>query len=103
VVFPGKLSYNLNFADVGVGLKAWDNVPEAGKYQIFAAAALIEIAAETQKPHYMKAGAPTFDGPKVNGRLAELKNGRLAMIGVASFYAGSVIPGSVPGLPATWQ
>ena len=28
----------------------------------------------------------------------EIKNGRLAMIGIASFYCSAVIPGSVPGL-----
>ena len=28
--------------------------------------------------------------------LSELKNGRLAMIGIASFYAAETIPGSVP-------
>mmetsp|Transcript_10813 Transcript_10813/g.15247 ORF Transcript_10813/g.15247 Transcript_10813/m.15247 type:complete len:203 (+) Transcript_10813:79-687(+) len=32
-------------------------------------------------------------------RLRELKNGRLAMIGIASFVAGHFIPGSVPCLP----
>jgi hypothetical protein len=31
--------------------------------------------------------------------LKELKNGRLAMIGIASFAANHFIPGSVPGLP----
>lgn len=36
------------------------------------------------------------------GRMAELKNGRLAMIAVASFYFGSTLPGSVPALPTTW-
>merc|ERR1712129_34641 len=34
-------------------------------------------------------------------RISELKNGRLAMIAVASFYAGCQIPGSVPLLPGT--
>ena len=33
---------------------------------------------------------------------AELKNGRLAMIAVASFYYGGLIPGSVPALPSNW-
>ena len=31
--------------------------------------------------------------------IAELKNGRLAMIGIASLYAATVIKGSVPGIP----
>merc|ERR1712167_38822 len=33
-------------------------------------------------------------------RLAELNNGRLAMIGIASFAATNFIPGSVPALPS---
>ena len=33
-------------------------------------------------------------------RTAELKNGRLAMIGVASFVSAHFIPDSVPLLPA---
>jgi hypothetical protein len=37
---------------------------------------------------------------KESMRLKELKNGRLAMLGIASFAANYFIPGSVPGLPA---
>ena len=53
--------------------------------------------------HYMKAGMPQFEGKRARGRMSELKNGRLAMIAVASYYAGVVIPGSVPMLPGTWH
>eukprot|EP00542_Grammatophora_oceanica_P011178 CAMPEP_0194028216 /NCGR_PEP_ID=MMETSP0009_2-20130614/2246_1 /TAXON_ID=210454 /ORGANISM="Grammatophora oceanica, Strain CCMP 410" /LENGTH=200 /DNA_ID=CAMNT_0038667547 /DNA_START=47 /DNA_END=649 /DNA_ORIENTATION=- len=39
------------------------------------------------------------DDGKMKMRLRELKNGRLAMIGIASFLAAHFIPGSVPCLP----
>merc|ERR1712007_296000 len=43
---------------------------------------------------------PSFDLRKK--QLAELKNGRLAMIGVASMAANHVIPGSVPFLTGAY-
>jgi len=102
--FPGKISLHppMDFADLGVGYAAWENLPAAGKAQIFAVAGLIEIANELEKPHYLKAGMIKFEGPKAKSRIAELKNGRAAMIGVASFYYAGLIPGSVPLIPSTW-
>ena len=38
------------------------------------------------------------DEAKARGRDVEIKNGRLAMIGIASLYAAATIPGSVPGI-----
>jgi hypothetical protein len=104
VTFPGMLSTSEGkaFADLpSDALGAWAAVPEAGKMQIFAVAGLIEIANEVKKPHYMKAGMPTFDRStrKGRGRMAELKNGRLAMIAVAAMFAETKVPGSVPLLP----
>ncbi|KAL1523640.1 hypothetical protein AB1Y20_018575 [Prymnesium parvum] len=103
--FPGMLSQHppIAFADLGTGLAAWDAVPIAGKAQILAAAGIIETASEMRKPHYLKGGMIKFEGPKADSRISELKNGRLAMIAVASFYSASVLPGSVPGLPAVWH
>merc|ERR1719409_1047643 len=103
--FPGYISKSsdLTFEQLGTGLAAWDAVPAAGKAQIFAAAGVIEAINEFKKPHYLKGGMIKYDGPKAKGRLSELKNGRLAMIAVASFYSESIIDGSVPGLPSTWQ
>jgi Chlorophyll A-B binding protein len=39
------------------------------------------------------------DKQKVDMRMKELKNARLAMIGFASYVADYFIPGSVPGMP----
>lgn len=48
---------------------------------------------------YLK-GYPTEEDERRKMELKELKNGRLAMIGIASFLSAHYIPGSVPGLPA---
>ncbi len=104
-------------------------VPAEGKLQIAAWALMMEIAQEAKKPHYTRGGVPgkldalPFDGvegiwvPKIKfwdplnflgnlseeqkakKRVSELKNGRLAMIAIMSFFAGHAIPGSVPLLP----
>jgi hypothetical protein len=39
------------------------------------------------------------DKQKMDIRMKELKNARLAMIGFASYVADYFIPGSVPGMP----
>ena len=48
---------------------------------------------------YLK-GYPDDEAKRRDIELKELKNGRLAMIGFASFVSAHYIPGSVPGLPA---
>ena len=107
---------------------AWSNVPEAGKLQILGLIFLLELSTESKKPHYMRGGVPgkidqlPFEGiqgiwaPKIKfwdplgftnalsaeqkakKRKAELKNGRLAMIGIISFLVGHNLPGAVPAL-----
>jgi len=107
---------------------AWSNVPEAGKLQILGIIFMLELSTESKKPHYMRGGVPgkidslPFDGvqgiwaPKIKfwdplgfmgaltpeqkarKRKAELKNGRLAMIGIISFLVGHNLPGAVPAL-----
>merc|ERR1712060_96382 len=107
---------------------AWEAVPTAGKLQIISIIFMLELATESKKPHYMRGGVPgkldqlPFDGvtgiwaPKIKfwdplnftgalsaeqlakKRKAELKNGRLAMIGIISFLSAHSIPGSVPAV-----
>ena len=107
---------------------AWGKVPEEGKLQILLLIFGLELASESKKPHYMRGGVPgkieslPFDGiqgiwaPKIKfwdplgfmgalteeqkakKRKAELKNGRLAMIGIISFLVGHNLPGAVPAL-----
>ncbi len=43
--------------------------------------------------------AKMTDAQKEDMAMKELKNGRLAMIGIAGLFAGVVIPGSVPYVP----
>ena len=105
------------------GIIAW-----FGKLQILSLIFLLELSTESKKPHYMRGGVPgkidslPFDGisgiwaPKIKfwdplgftgalteeqkakKRKAELKNGRLAMIGIISFLVGHNLPGAVPAL-----
>ena len=122
VIFPGDIATGVPFASLGKGIQAWSNVPDWGKLQIILAIGAIETASEYKKPHYMSGGkVGAIDGPfglrlwdplntfpgmdegvKTNRRQMELNNGRLAMIGAASFIAASYIDGAVPALPSGW-
>merc|ERR1719487_2601511 len=117
-LFPGYLSIeqSITFESLGRdGYAAWDAVPEAGKAQIIGIVGILELLGEASvKPHYMSAGTPgkipllwdplgftkTLSAETLaRKRTAELKNGRLAMIGVMSFVSAHYIPDSVPLLP----
>ncbi|EED91539.1 predicted protein [Thalassiosira pseudonana CCMP1335] len=118
---PGELSYGLDFASIpSKGLDAWEAVPGWGKVQMLLFAGLIEFHDEIffskRGTHYMKGGIPgknmvpglydplgfskgRSEEAKARGRASEIKNGRLAMIGVAGMYAAATIDGSVPLQP----
>mmetsp|Transcript_13092 Transcript_13092/g.38995 ORF Transcript_13092/g.38995 Transcript_13092/m.38995 type:complete len:215 (-) Transcript_13092:53-697(-) len=109
--FPGTIDYKTSFSDLAAmpPFEAWDNVPLGGKLQILGWIFCVEVASEMGKPHYLKGGDfVTYDwanlGPKDEAAMlrkqnAELKNGRLAMIGIMSFFAAANIPGAVPMVP----
>mmetsp|Transcript_6318 Transcript_6318/g.9089 ORF Transcript_6318/g.9089 Transcript_6318/m.9089 type:complete len:195 (-) Transcript_6318:306-890(-) len=88
--------------------EAMEKTPAMGWVQIFVAAGIVEVLTETVLgTHYLN----TEDG-HVNPLMftdvpdkmkdKELKNGRLAMIGIFSFFLGSLVPGSVPLYPSEW-
>jgi len=119
--FPGELATGLDFSSIpSKGLEAWDAVPGWGKVQMLLFAGLIEFHDELffsrRGTHYLRGGTPGknmvpglydplgFSTKKseetlAKGRDREIKNGRLAMIGVAGLYCAATIPGSVPLQP----
>lgn len=121
VRLPGEISHGLDFASLpSKGLEAWDAVPGWGKAQMLLFAGLIEFHDELffsrRGTHYMKGGVPgknmvpgLFDPFGISkgkseealarGRSSEIKNGRLAMIGIAGMWAAATLPGSVPLQP----
>jgi len=117
-LFPGEISPStgLTFEALGrEGYAAWDAVPADGKAQIIGIIGILELLGEASvKPHYMSGGTPgkiplIWDplgftsklsaDTLARKRLAEIKNGRLAMIGVMSLVSAHFIKDSVPMLP----
>ena len=102
----------------------WDAIPLYGKLQILTIIGMLESYGEILAPHYCNGGLPGyyppikgkrpelifnlydpfgfFDGDspekKARGRLAEINNGRLAMLGIFSILSEATVPGSVPSL-----
>merc|ERR1719378_565080 len=119
-LFPGYISPSegVTFESLGIhGYEAWAATPESGKAQIIGIIGILEILGEASvKPHYMMGGTPgkiplLWDplgftsklSPETlaRKRTAELKNGRLAMIGIMSLVSAHYIPDSVPLLPTS--
>ena len=112
LALPGTIDYSTKFSDLAQKppLEAWAAVPAGGKAQILGWIFCVEIASEMGKPHYLKGGDfVNYDWAELSKNMsaetlerkqeAELKNGRLAMIGFMSFLAAANIPGAVPGVP----
>jgi len=119
--FPGELAHGVEFSSLSNrGLEAWDAVPGWGKSQMLLFAGLLEFHDELfysrRGTHYMRGGIPgknmvpglydpfnlssrKSDAELARGRDVEIKNGRLAMIGIAGVYFANVIDGSVPLQP----
>jgi len=108
--FEGMLSFNppVSFADAaaaGNPIAAAVMVPGFGVLQMLLAIGTLEILWEKQYPATKCAGnfgvpAVTQDPEKLKFlQDAELKNGRLAMIGIISFACAVGVPGSVPLYP----
>jgi len=120
VHFPGLVSFSagVSFEDLSklAPLEQWSALPAEGKFQILLAIGIIEHQSEWKiKPHYMSPGGKPgdlkglksfwdpvgftskMDAAKLERqRLCEIKNGRLAMIGVISVLIANSIPGSIP-------
>ena len=89
-------------------IEALQQLPNAGFFQIVFTIGCLELWSETVKPHYTAGGTPgglipgfymPTKAASLEAQNKELKNGRLAMIGIMSFFAAEAIPGSVPGYP----
>ena len=112
--FGGMISptAGVSFEDIGNAspFEAIGMIPDAGFYQIAFVIGAIESYQEMIQPHYTLPGGSVGDlgaarcAPEAFEKMqaVEVKNGRLAMLGIASFVAASVIPGSVPNIPSVF-
>merc|ERR1712060_105814 len=115
LVFPGAIALDgTQFKDLisSNPFTEWDLLPDGGKIQIFLLAAFLELSGEQALIDGGRVGEIPFikarlglklppatekqEERRAQGRLAELKNGRLAMLGIAGFWSSEFVPGSVP-------
>jgi len=108
--FEGMISTSkkISFADLAAAadpIAAAAKMPAAGVWQMIFAIGALEVFWENKYPATENAGfygvpACTQDPEKFKElQLMELKNGRLAMIGIISFACAVGVPGSVPFYP----
>lgn len=108
--FEGMISTSkgISFADMAAApnpLAAAAMMPAAGAWQMVLAIGALEVAWENKYPSNENAGyfgvpACTTDPEKFKElQLMELKNGRLAMLGIVSYACAVGVPGSVPFYP----
>ena len=114
LTLPGVLSPSegVKFADVPTGLGAThgfpSSVPIAGWVQIVFFVGVLETTVFKQDAAEAAGdvgGAlfKRYDEPEKSQKLlVELKNGRLAMIGMISFLVGHNLPGAVPALSSAF-
>jgi len=126
--FPWNLQADLPYAtiaEIPAPAAQWDALPSSAKLQILGFVGILELLGERVEPHYMQggvagkypkfadAGVPHFaldlfdpfglskkasPEKKARGLLAEINNGRAAMLGIMAFVSEAKVPGSVPAL-----